>query len=205
MATPTNTPQQPELPATQSAAERSRRRVIQGGLAAAPLLMTLLSRPVLGAVPCTTCSGFVSLPTSTPRAPILCSGHTPEYWADPLNFGSWAATPYFPDTSTGTPPHTPTLFNFVFPSPQIYPSTTTLVDVLGAPVGPNDLVARYIVAALLNDAAGLAPPLPSNVVQGIWREYATSGGGASGFFEPTAGVQWFQADIVRYLQSTMTV
>jgi len=82
--------------------------------------------------------------------------------------------------------------------------TTTLLSVLGLPVGPDD-VARYIVAALLNAAAGLAPPLPINKVQGIWREYATNGGGASGFFEPTAGVQWFQADIVRYLQSTMTV
>jgi hypothetical protein len=167
--------------------------------------MTLLSRPVLGQAPgqCATPSASMSMPTSQHGAPIICSGHTPEYWVLPLNFGSWVG--YFPDTVPDPNGHTPTLFNTVFPSPQIYPSTTTLLDVLGPVVGPNDLVARYIVAALLNAAAGLAPPLPLNTVQGIWREYATNGGGPAGFFEPTAGVQWFQADIVRYLQSTMPV
>jgi hypothetical protein len=163
--------------------------------------MTLLSRPVLGQVPgqCFTASVWASMPTSHHKAAI-CSGHTPGYWVLPLNFGSWVA-PYYPDTVTGVGGHTPTLFNAVF-SPSTYASTTTLVGVLALPVGQDD-VARYIVAALLNAAAGLAPPLPINTVQGIWREYASTGGGALGYFEPTAGVKWFQADIVRYLLSTM--
>src|SRR5207302_189606 len=87
MADPTNTPRQPELPSeTHSAAERNRRRVIQRGLAAAPLLMTLLSRPVLGQVQCFAPSAAVSIPTSTHGATILCSGRAPGFWADPLNF-----------------------------------------------------------------------------------------------------------------------
>jgi hypothetical protein len=166
--------------------------------------MTLLSRPVLGAGQCYTPSAWVSVPTSAHGTPIMCSGQTPDYWVQPQNFGAWAATPYFPDTSTGTPPHTPTLFAAVFsPLSTILP-TKTLVDMLGPPVGPDDLVARYIVAALLNATAGLAPPLlPITIVQGIWSEYASTGGGAVGYFEPTAGVKWFQGDIVTYLQSTM--
>ena len=199
MADPTNTPRQPELPSeTHSAAERNRRRVIQRGLAAAPLLMTLLSRPVLGQVQCFAPSAAVSIPTSTHGATILCSGRAPGFWADPLNFSAWAA-PYYPDPAPAG--QSPTLFNAVF-SVSPYASTTTLLQVLALPAGGADDVARYSVAALLNAQAGWTSPLPLPVpaVVGIWSEYASTG---YGYFEPTAGVKRFQGDIVLYLKSTM--
>ncbi len=60
-------------------------------------------------------------------------------------------------------------------------------------------MARHVVAALLNAAAGLSPVLTVATVKGIWSEYITKG-----YFEPTAGVQWGDAQIVSYLVSTMT-
>jgi len=194
MATPTNTPQQPDLPATQSASERNRRRVIQSGLAAAPLLMTLLSRPVLGAVACGTPSALLSASASRPAGPP-CSGQPPAFWADRANFTSWPAA-YVPET-TGVVDATP--FSPTFSPPLTYVPPATLLDVLNLPVNQDD-VACYSVAALLNADANLTPPLPSTVVQGIWRDYASNG-----YFEPTAGVKWYAADIVTYFKSTMSV
>ena len=67
---------------------------------------------------------------------------------------------------------------------------------LGNP-GPNDLLARAIVAALLNAQAGLTPTLSVAAIKNIWKEYVTLG-----YFAPTAGVQWGLQDILVYLAST---
>jgi hypothetical protein len=84
-----------------------------------------------------------------------------------------------------------------------YPRLTTLLDVLNKEDGPNDEVARHIVASLLNVAKGWVPVLTIVGVQGIWRRYMHTGGGATGYFEHTPGVKWFSSDIVVYLKSTM--
>jgi len=140
--------------------------------------MTLLSRPVLGASQCLSTSAWASIASSQQKS-SLCSGHPPEYWVLPLNFPSWPAG-YFADTVPDPNGHTPTLFMTWLYLPSTYLPTTTLIDVLGFAVGQDD-VARYIVAALLNATAGLAPPLfPITIVQGIWSEYASTGGGAGG-------------------------
>jgi len=71
----------------------SRRRLLQGGLASAPVLMTLVSRPVL-AQQCQSPSGFVSGNASIVNFQI-CTGSTPEFWKQEQSFGSWVA-PYSP-------------------------------------------------------------------------------------------------------------
>lgn len=204
MAHPTDLPTNADLPSeTQVGPDRSRRRLLQGGLAAGPLL-TLLSRPVLGnghPGQCFAPSGFVSLPTSQHGQPNICSGRTPGYWKQSQHFNSWLA-PYFPTTVSGAGGHQATRFNAVF-SPSPYAPATTLLQVLELNGGPPNDVGRHIVAALLNAAIGWVPVLPPAKVQGVWREYAASGGGMSGYFEPTAGVKWYHSDIVRYLVSTM--
>jgi hypothetical protein len=170
----------------------TRRRLLQGGLAAGPMLMTLVSRPVLAQV-CLTPSGFVSGNASMAAGggPI-CAGRSPGYWKQTQSFGSWAP-PYYPTTTGG---HDATLFDAVF-TPHY--SGQTLLDVLGLGGGPPDDVARAIVGALLNVAAGLTPVLSIAQVKGIWSEYITNG-----YFEPTAGVHWDDAQIVTYLASMTT-
>lgn len=107
-------------PAPTSSTERvaGRRRFLQGGLATGPVLMTLVSRPVLGAVQCVTPSAFVSANASVAGVGVVCEGHTPNYWADAP---SWPP-PFTPDTP----------FNDVFgPNPE-YPCDT-LLDVVSPP------------------------------------------------------------------------
>lgn len=217
-----NKPQNPQVlnpNDPQSGTNGARRRLLRIGLGAAPVLMTLASRPVLGngrswqvvgGAQCVAPSGFASMPTSHPGRTYYCSGRTPGYWKQPQHFGSWVA-PYFPTSVGGPGGHDATLFNAVFSVSQSpYPDTTTLLQVLDPLVdggvqgaGPPNDVARHIVAALLNAAAGWTPVLTIAMVQGIWSEYMNTGGGTAGYFEPTAGVKWYHDDIVNYLLSTM--
>jgi hypothetical protein len=101
-----------------------RRRFLQGGLATGPVLMTLVSRPVLGAVQCVTPSAFVSANASVAGVAAVCEGHTPDYWADAP---SWPP-PFTPDTP----------FNDVFGRDPEYPCDT-LLDVVSPPdTGPAE-------------------------------------------------------------------
>jgi hypothetical protein len=168
----------------------TRRRLLQGGLAAAPVLMTLISRPVL-AQQCTTPSGYVSANASRPGGAV-CTGHVPAYWANPVNFGQWP---------TGYSPTNPmaTRFNDKF-NPSLS-GNPMLVDVLGFSGTPMNNVASLVSAALLNAAKGLSPVLSVAAVQGIWHEFGTTGFGT---FSPSSGVTWNVNEIIAYLSTTMS-
>ena len=182
-----------------SAPDPGRRRLVRGGLGAAPVLMTLVSRPALGhGYKCFSPSGFVSMPTSEHGQPKFCSGRTPGYWKQPQHFDEWPK-PYYP---VNTKYKTATKFKDVF-SPTLYPWSTTLLQVLELQAGPPNDVARHIVAALLNVKKGWTPVLTIESVKGIWTQYASTGGGITGYFEPTAGVKWYHDEITAYLKSTM--
>lgn len=68
---------------------------------------------------------------------------------------------------------------------------------LGGNADPQQLGA-HIVAALLNAKMGWTPVLTEAQVIGMFNEW-----NLNGYFEPTAGVKWYAADIVAYLQTTM--
>jgi hypothetical protein len=187
----------PDLKAT-------RRRLLQGGLAAAPVLMTLVSRPVL-ALQVQTPSAFCSGNASTPDRGLTSSGQSPAYWKQPQNFGAWQP-PYYPGKEAGAQPllaglsttggaggSQPTLFDSVF-TPHY--RGKTLLDVLELGGGPPNDVAHYAVAVLLNIAAGWTPVITVKVVKEIWSEYITKG-----YFDPTAGIHWDEAQIVQYFKS----
>jgi hypothetical protein len=171
-----------------------RRRLLQGGLAAGPVLMTLVSRPVLAqqAGLCTTPSGFVSANASTAGRGVSCTGHTPEFWRD-------NSTPGHNPWPTSFPPDKP--FDTLFDHDSThYPANTSLLDILKIQnaQGPFDDLARYIVAALLNAAAGLTPVLSVSAVKDIWNEYF-----ATGSFSPSSGASWNHGEIISYLLTTM--
>ena len=151
----------------------NRRRLLRGGLGAAPLLLTLVSRPALGGQwrttvtkgggvckgGCFTPSGFVSMPTSQHGKPTYCSGRTPGYWKQQQHFSSWVP-PYYPTTVSWPGGHQATKFTDVFyGASSPYPSATTFLQVLGMQGGPPNDVARHIVAAVLYCAAGWTPVL----------------------------------------------
>lgn len=160
----------------------ARRRLLKGGLAGAPVLMTLISRPVLGAQ-CLSPSAFGSGNVSHPNQGQPCLGVTPGYWKN--HTSDWpAAIP------------TAMMFHPFFGGNQY--SGQTMLQVLNDGGGPPNDVGRHIVAALLNAAKGWNVAPDQTAVRNIWNEYAQSG-----YFEPTAGVHWDHTQIVAYLTSTM--
>jgi hypothetical protein len=191
MPDPTDKPSSTEPPSPSGGdLKASRRRLLQGGLAAAPVLMTLISRPVLaqGTGLCTTPSGFVSANASTAGRGVVCTGHFPEYWirlAGPPS--QWPP---------GFPPSRP--FDSVFAHDSLHYPGKTLLEVLQLQGGAPDDVARLIVAALLNAAAELTPVLSISAVKDIWSEYLSTG-----FFSPSSGAQWNHDEIIDYLRTTM--
>jgi hypothetical protein len=184
--------------------DKNRRRLVGGGLGAAPLLMTLVSRPVLGQETCLSTSAHLSGPTSHPHEQQVCSGGSPSYWSRPQNFHEWPS-PYQATTQGASAGRssstllstTATLFSATF-SPSPYPPETTLLTVLNMG-GPSNDVARHLVAAQLNVAKGWTPVLDAGQIQAIWLEYT-----GRGYFEPTAGVKWSEPEIVAYLESLTT-
>jgi hypothetical protein len=70
---------------------------------------------------------------------------------------------------------------------------------LAGNAGGYTALGRQITAALLNAAAGLTPVLSVTAVRDIWNEFVSKG-----YFEPTAGIQWDAAQIITYLNSTMS-
>jgi hypothetical protein len=162
----------------------SRRRLLRGGLAAAPVLMTLVSRPVLAQV-CTTPSGYVSANASTAGRGVACSGRTPDYWVQHPN--EW------PSGFKASNPQA-TRFNDQFSPPLT--GNPLLFDVLG---NSTNNVARYVSAALLNAAGGLTPPLASSAVKDVWSEWA-----GTGHFSPSSGALWDESEIIAYLLTTIS-
>ena len=128
-----------------------------------------------------------------------CSGRTPGYWKQKQHFDEWPL-PYAPvsEPLNGT---TASVFHRVGFSGNHF-ETMTLLEVLGEGGNAGNFVAlgRHITAALLNAASGKTPVLTVGMVLEIWNEYATRG-----YYEPTAGVQWDEEEIVTYLKSTMPI
>lgn len=188
---------------------KGRRRFVQRGLGAAPVLMTLVSRPVLGGngAQCFSPSASVSMPTSQHGQPHFCLGRTPGYWKQPQHFSAWPGGFYPKDVLNykGKVIHPATLFGQYFvtvPAGQS-PTTFTLLQALELQAGPPNEVIRHIAASLLNVAKGWVDVLTIPVLQMIWQEYMGTGGGVVGYYIPTAGVKWYHDQITAYFQSTM--
>src|SRR5438046_2665419 len=178
MSDPTESNSEPS-PLVEGRPAAGRRRLLQGGLGAAPVLMTLTSRPVL-AQQCQTPSGFLSGNASAAGGGVACVGRAHGYWKN-LSASQWPG-PFQPTT----------LFNSVFNHP-VYASYAgkTLLDVLELGGGPPNNVARDIVAALLNAHAGYTPSLSVGAVKGIWSEFITPAS-----FSPSSGVHWSADDMI---------
>ena len=189
----------------------ARRRLLTGGLAAAPVALTLVSRPVLGFT-CANASALASAGSQRNAQATFCSGRTPEFWVKqqanwPAPFvGSASDGPKSNSATTGinasqksnreaTPFHCPiTGFN----GTQFSGKSMLKVLENRSGVGAHGELAAYLAAAMLNACAGLTPVLDGNGVRRIWNQYITAG-----YFEPTTGVTWQAPQIIAWLKTTM--
>ena len=187
--------------------DKSRRSFAKSGLVASGVLLTLSSRPVLGALVCKSPSGFESGNLSFHGTPITCAGLSPGYY---MNHANWPS-PYVADTTTTTftkkkgsittvTPGTKfaNVFNCSGNGKNLASLTMTEVLNLGGSGDPYQLGA-HCVASLLNARSGLTPVLTEAQVKNIFNEFDSKG-----YFEPTISIKWYPADIVAYLKTTMS-
>jgi hypothetical protein len=164
-----------------------RRRLIRGGLAAGPVLMTVASRPVM-AQDCTTSSAHTSLSGSRQVTTASCNGGSPAKQTSYLMEARGAGQPA-------------TTFGSIFTSLYGY-GDLSLLQVLQAGHSALDKsgLAAHLVAAVLNAQSGFTPPSILSIAkaQDIWADY-----NRLGYFEPTAGVRWDSAQTIDWLKTTM--
>lgn len=194
------------LPQHDSSAEttqtqfRARRRLLRGGLAAGPVLMTVSARPVM-AQDCTTSSAHTSLSGSRQIVQQSCLGGGPTYWLSQNGNKGWPSG-YLMDTQrSASSGKAATTFGSVFGNTFGY-GDLTFQQVLQAGQSASDKsgLAAYLVAAVLNSGAGYTPASVLDVAkaQDIWSDYNTLG-----YYEPTAGVRWDSAQTIDWLKTTM--
>jgi hypothetical protein len=158
-------------------ASASRRKLLRAGAAAAPVVMTFVSRPVTAGI-CSTASTYASMNASRPSVTTyICGGCLPAYWAQDAIWPIWPA----PHTTASS-------FDGYFGTIGGYPGKT-LLDILRMPEGlGKDGLAPYIVAALLNAASGKTlGVLDAAAVKQIWLDVVSR----KGYYAPSAGIKWY--------------
>ncbi|RJG07062.1 hypothetical protein D3870_14600 [Noviherbaspirillum cavernae] len=163
----------------------SRRHFAKAGLAASGVLITLASRPVIGAAVSKSPSGFLSGNQSSHGQPVASQGRSPGYWKNHL--GSW-------------PVSTDTQFNHVFGcSPTSVYGKYTLLELLSHKKDDKHNLGMHLVAAFLNARKGWTPFLREDRIKDMFTEWQSRGA-----FSPIATVDWNASEIVNYLQATQS-
>lgn len=191
---------------SQDGKKSNRRRFLGAGAAATPFLLTMVSQPALG-VTCFTPSRSLSKNTSISQQGKYgeCTnaespGNYKAQQTSGANAYHWPAS---------VPPSTPMHPLFYQGSTQGVTQFTVSQNgalrsmTLGEALNVNTAgqVHFHLIGAYLNKKGGNGAFIPDNVmtVQDIldmWQEWASKG-----FYEPMAGVKWYDGDIVNYLKN----
>lgn len=209
----------------------SRRRFTRLGIGASGVVMTLASRSVLAQNTCKSPSGFLSNNASAHGDPAICTGSDPAGWSAMQRWPIEESTTFvsiFGETSTAAWIKTTKFSFFDAPLATTTPwspsksngngngnangnppgqsakadavgteSNATMREVLNGDSTPP--VVKYLIAAYLNAVSGRnAFPTTQQVLQ-IYREWSQGNR-----YEVSAGIYWYDADIIQYLQATMT-
>ena len=161
--------------------DAARRRLIIG--TAAPVLMSLASRPVMGAVSQCSPSGFMSGNVSIqPGQGTGCGGLSPGYWK---NHTDWPA-PYTPNTKFHSVFTSKAKYNYGHKSMQ-----TVLQDYPGS-------FAFHTIACLLNSVSAFADyALSASTVIKIWNDISTIG-----YYLTSTGEKMYEADAKKFFEDT---
>lgn len=198
--TPDDRTEPPEQPHTLASVRANRRRLLRGGLASAPALLTLVNRPVMAAA-CKTPSAAISASLSRPGSGLFdCTGKSPSSWAG-TSAANWPS-PAGAQTE---------LFSAAIGASPTYETKTLLEMVSLVSNVSAEGLAKYLVAAYLNALQNLTPNQVLSVptIRKIWLDFS-----ALGYYEPTAGIRWFpnsalpsgnpaSGGLIAWLQTTM--
>lgn len=171
-----------DTPATAQVPAR-RRLIKNGALGVTVVLATLASRPALAEM-CKGPSAFGSLNSSRMVRLTECGG-SPDYWKSK------------PGVQWPIPPTTP--FNQTFTAgQQANPVTFSLMDAISTAGGDVIMLRRKVVAALLNNLAGMAPDfLTAAEIKAMW---AAASVGLN-YVNSSRGIDWTAAEVISYFDS----
>lgn len=174
-----------------------RRRLLRGGLAAGPVIMTIASRPVLGQ---TLNCGSVTVQGSLGVGTSLNAGCANVAYNTGRSPRTWYSATTWPTPYSNVTPKT-VFIGLATGLTGTAPSPNTMYNVLKGNASPlADLtLAQDIVAALLNAAQGLTPFLTTATIQQMWNSYVSLG-----YYQVSPGIKWYPTQIKNYLQSTWT-
>lgn len=183
----------------------ARRHFSRTGLVASGVLLTLTSRAAVGGnFICKSPSGFLSGNLSQHGTPITCSGLSPGYWGThptlwplPYQAGACSAKSCTNSASWSGGTHFSSIFTCAGQG-RIYTAYSLMQVIWLTGSGDPAQLGAHCVAAILNARMATTPVLTETKVVNIFNEWDIKG-----YFEPTAGVKWYAADIVNYLNSTM--
>lgn len=203
MTHPVQDTPQPQANATQP--QGRRRRFLGAGVSAAPLILTMVSQPALGAT-CFTPSRSLSRNTSLSQQDFFgeCTGaespgnykrhqvstHQAYHWPDSV----LPTDPFHPTFDAGSSNNVTQFFKWVN-GEKVSKSFGEVLQENAA-----GMVAFHIIGAYLNKKGGNGAVIPDTAItedgiKAIWAEYASKG-----YYEPIAGVKWYATDIKRYLK-----
>ncbi len=173
----------------------ARRRFIKGTAAASPVLLSLVSRPVMGAARICSASGFMSGNVSQPQTAVGCGGLSPGYYK---NHSPWPS-PYVSGTQTGNGNSSAfsggTKFHAVFIAGKYNYGTKSMLEVLWTEPGS---FAFHIIAALLNAASGInGYALTTFQVIQIWDQIMSTG-----YYLTSNGLQMYESDAKAFFENT---
>lgn len=169
-----------DRPAPQAPRSVARRRLLQGGLAAAPAILTVVSTPVRATYYTTPASSFASINSSRPHNPHGVSGCKPNWWVN-CSLSNWPA-------SCKDAGGNPKKFKDCFSDHATYGNKTLKECMqLGSNTGMDGMV-KHLCAAYLNAASGKVPYEVCSMpyARSIWANY-----NSFGYHQPTAGVKWY--------------
>ncbi len=196
-----DTASQPQAPATKAS---GRRRFLGAGVVGAPAVLTLVSQPALG-VTCFTPSRSLSRNTSLTQQGKYsnCSGaESPgNYMARATGVPGHSWPSAIPSTTPFHPTFSGAAYMYTKNSKQV---SRTMMEVLNL---TNGTLPFFLIAAYLNANGGNGAMIPakldpnsalttSAMILQIYTEWRTKG-----YFEPSAGIQWYADDIKNYLYS----
>jgi hypothetical protein len=163
---------------------QGRRHFLKGSAAVAPVVITVASRPVLGAQ-CTPSAWVSGNLSDHGNFRTSCGGFNPTYWASSPSL--WPA-PYKPGTK----------FNDVFTLGNGYYDGKTLLQVLSLTAGEDPYgLGKNIVAALLNAASVTDYGMDVATVQEIYKQLVLNG-----IYQPSSGDPMIAQDVVAFIQNT---
>lgn len=190
----------------------SRRRLLQAGLGASPVLLTIVSEPVRAftrtqSIPCRSASAFASIAAAA-HANVTTSANTQQSCSG-LGPASWNTLSTWPVAKT-------TLFSSVFSgayslrvksgNSSITNASPTFSDILSNPpanttYSDSENLARNFVAAYLNfkDSKTPAAVVTDLQLQNMWTKVLANS------YSPTAGTApWSVSDVNGWLSQTFS-